>query len=65
MTFDDPVRFRATAPTTQQVGDIAARTDLTESDVYRRLLQLGLADVEEIGDEILLGETAHPPAVDD
>jgi hypothetical protein len=42
------------------VEAIADRLDLDESEVLRRLVRLGLQDVEEIGDEVLMGAVDTP-----
>jgi predicted transcriptional regulator len=43
-----------------QVQAVADRTNLSESEVLRRLLRLGLEDVDECGDQVLLGDAAIP-----
>jgi len=47
--------FRCEESMAADVEEIAARTGLPESEVIRRLIRLGMQDVEEIGDEVLFG----------
>lgn len=39
----------------ENVEEIAGRTGLSESEVIRRLIRLGLQDIDEIDDEVLFG----------
>lgn len=54
MTYDDDVRCRVRSSVASDIGDLADRTGLSESEVIRRLLRLGLQDIGQIGDEALL-----------
>lgn len=47
--------FRCDDCMADTVEEIATRTGLQESEVIRRLIRLGVQDVEEIGDEVLYG----------
>lgn len=42
------------------VEEIAERTGLQESEVIRRLIRLGLQDIDEIDDEVLFGAVSGP-----
>lgn len=44
----------------ENVEEIAARTDLSESEVIRRLIRLGIQDIDYINDEVLFGEVSIP-----
>lgn len=52
--------FRCEDPVAADVHEIAERTGLAETEVLRRLVRLGLQDVDEIGDEVLFGAVAGP-----
>ncbi len=54
MTYDDAVRCRVRSSVAGDIEDLAERAGLSESEVIRRLLRLGLQDIEQIGDEALL-----------
>jgi len=58
MAFDDSVRFRTSENLVEQIDEIATRTGFDRSEVLRRLVRLGLEDIDQIGDEALL--TAAP-----
>jgi len=65
MTYDGRLSTRCERPLLDEVDEIAERTGLDRSDVVRRLLRLGVEDVSETGDEILLGQNVgHPVAVE-
>lgn len=52
--------FRCEDSLAADVEEIAGRTGLSESEVIRRLIRLGLQDVDEIDDEVLFGVVAGP-----
>lgn len=52
--------FRCEDTLAADVEEIAARTGLPESEVIRRLIRLGLQDIDEIGDEVLFGPVSGP-----
>jgi hypothetical protein len=54
MTLKARLNARAEEDTVADITDIAERTGLDDSEIIRRLVRLGLQDVEEIGDEALL-----------
>lgn len=54
--------FRCEEPMAVDVEEIAARTGLPTSEVIRRLIRLGVQDVEEIGDEVLFGAVSDTHA---
>ncbi|MFW6434812.1 MAG: hypothetical protein ACOCY1_00380 [Halovenus sp.] len=54
MRYDDTIKARAEPEEVDEIEAIAERTDLHESEVVRRLVNLGLQDIREIGDEVLL-----------
>ena len=51
--FDDNVRFRESGAVVERVEHLADHSDYDKSEVYRRLLRLGLDDVSQIGDDAL------------
>jgi hypothetical protein len=61
--FDDDVRFRESGTVVDRVEEIADRTDFDKSEVYRRLLRLGLDDIDQLGDDALdIPESTEPTA---
>ena len=52
--------FRCDDSLGENVEEIADRTGLSESEVIRRLIRLGLQDVDEIDDEVLFGVVSSP-----
>lgn len=54
--------FRCEDALAANVGEIADRTGLPEAEVIRRLIRLGLQDIDEIGDEVLFGTVSAPNA---
>lgn len=56
--------FRCEDSLARNVDEIAARTGLQESEVIRRLIRLGLQDVNEIGHEVLFGQVSGPNGAD-
>lgn len=54
--------FRCEDSLVADVDEIACRTGLRESEVVRRLVRLGLQDVDEIGEEVLFGAVSGPYA---
>lgn len=52
--------FRCEDTVAASVDEIAERTGLSEVEVIRRLVRLGLQDVEDIDDEVLFGAVAGP-----
>lgn len=54
--------FRCEASMAADIEEIAERTGLREAEVIRRLIRLGLQDVDEIGDEVLFGTASGPNA---
>jgi len=54
MRFNDSVRFRTRSELVEDVDDIVDRTGFDRSEVLRRLVRLGLEDIDQIGDEALL-----------
>lgn len=52
--------FRCEDSVAASVDEIAERTGLSEAEVIRRLVRLGLQDVDEIDDEVLFGDVAGP-----
>lgn len=54
--------FRCEDPMAANVEEIADRTGLPESEVIRRLIRLGLQDIDEIDDEVLFGAVSSPNA---
>lgn len=54
--------FRCEDSLVANVDEIADRTGLPESEVIRRLIRLGLQDIDEIGDEVLFGAVSRPNA---
>ena len=61
MTYDDQLRTRCEGTLLDHADEIADRTGLDRSQVIRRLLRLGLKDVDDCGDQVLLGEVAGSP----
>lgn len=60
MAYDDQLTFRVNGTQVDNIEGISDRTGLDKSEVSRRLLKLGLQDVEEIGDEVLFGVDVDP-----
>ncbi|AFH21999.1 hypothetical protein OSG_eHP14_00095 [environmental Halophage eHP-14] len=56
--LDDDFRFRASKELVEEVEAVSKRTGIDKSAVCRRLLRLGLEDIEQIGDEALLAGAA-------
>jgi len=54
MALNGRLNARAEETTVANINMIAERTGLDDSEVIRRLVRLGLQDVAEIGDEVLL-----------
>jgi hypothetical protein len=54
--------FRCNDSMAADVEDIAVRTGLPESEVIRRLIRLGVQDVDDIGDEVLFGTVSDAGA---
>lgn len=64
MKYDDTIRARAESEVVDEISTIADRTDLRESEVIRRLINLGLQDIREIGDEVLLNAGSQTTEVE-
>jgi predicted DNA-binding protein len=58
-TMDGRLQVRTETEMETRVDEIATRTGLDRSEVVRRLIRLGLDDIDQIGDEALL--IADPP----
>lgn len=56
--------FRCDDAVAASVDQIAERTGLSEAEVVRRLVRLGLQDVEDIDDEVLFGAVSGPKTGD-
>lgn len=52
--------FRCEDSVATSIDEIAERTGLSEAEVLRRLVRLGLQDVDEIDDEVLFGAVSGP-----
>jgi len=51
--FDDNVRFRESGAVVERVEQLADQSEYDKSEVYRRLLRLGLDDVSQMGHDAL------------
>jgi len=62
--YDDQLTARADSDLVDDIEDAAERTGLKKSEVIRRLLELGIEEVETAGDVALLEVGREEPPVE-